>query len=124
MLSRITPQRTRMYKPPRGGAVPSHSAFTRRSKRLSSSQIIILDAPPATATIIRSEFPLYLAMQYRVAYEHSLQDTPDNFIVHVPSQLVDDVPANIPRALLPEYITNIIRKRSPQIAKIRNLRIL
>ncbi|MCS6500729.1 hypothetical protein NYD60_11955 [Burkholderia thailandensis] len=63
-------------------------------------------------------------MQYRVAYEHSLRDAPDDFIVHVPSQLVDDIPANIPRALLPEYITDIIRKRSPQIAKIRNLRIL
>jgi len=63
-------------------------------------------------------------MQYRVAYEHSLRSAPDDFIVHVPSQLVDDIPANIPRALLPEYITEIILKRSSQIAKIRNLRIL
>lgn len=63
-------------------------------------------------------------MQYRVAYEHSLRSAPDDFIVHVPSQLVDDVPANIPRALLPEYITDMILKRSSQIAKIRNLRIL
>jgi len=67
--------------------------------------------------------PLF-AMQYRVAYEHSLRSAPDDFIVHVPSQLVDDIPANIPRALLPEYITEIILKRSSQIAKIRNLRIL
>jgi hypothetical protein len=29
--------------------------------------------------------PLYLAMQYRVAYKHSLQDAPDDFIVRVPS---------------------------------------
>jgi hypothetical protein len=36
----------------------------------------------------------------------------------------DDVPANIPRALLPEYITDMILKRSSQIAKIRNLRTL
>jgi hypothetical protein len=64
---------------------------------------------------------LGLAMQYRVAYEHSLQDAPDDFIVSVPSQLVDN---NIPRALLPEYISDIIRNRSSQIAKIRNLRIL
>jgi hypothetical protein len=64
------------------------------------------------------------AMQYRVAYEHSLQDAPDDFIVSVPSQLVDDIAPNIPRALLPEYIRDIIRNRSSQIAKIRNLRIL
>lgn len=63
-------------------------------------------------------------MQYRVAYEHSLRSAPDDFIVHVPSQLVDDIPANIPRALVPEYITDIILKRSSQIAKIRNLRVL
>jgi len=63
-------------------------------------------------------------MQYRVAYEHSLRSAPDDFIVHVPSQLVDDIPANIPRALLPDYITDIILKRSSQIAKIRNLRVL
>ncbi|MFM0546982.1 hypothetical protein PQR29_19875 [Paraburkholderia strydomiana] len=63
-------------------------------------------------------------MQYRVAYEHSLRSAPDDFIVHVPSQLVDDVPANILRALLPEYITDIILKRSSQITKIGNLRIL
>lgn len=63
-------------------------------------------------------------MQYRVAYEHSLRSAPDDFVVKVPSRLVDDVPANIPRALLPEYITDMILKRSSQIAKIRNLRIL
>jgi hypothetical protein len=63
-------------------------------------------------------------MQYRVAYGHSLRSAPDDFIVHVPSQLVDDIPANIPRALLPECITDIILKRSSQSAKIRNLRIL
>lgn len=43
-------------------------------------------------------------MDYRVSYEHSLKDAPDEFIVHVPSQLVDAIPANVPRALLPEYI--------------------
>lgn len=63
-------------------------------------------------------------MDYRVSYEHSLQQAPDDFITQVPSQLVNDVPANIPRALLPEYITELILNRSPQIAKIRNLRIL
>ncbi|WP_033379783.1 hypothetical protein [Paraburkholderia caledonica] len=47
---------------------------------------------------------------------------PDDGHLHVPSQLVDDVPANIPRALLPEYITGMILKRSSQIAKVRNLR--
>ncbi|KVF15208.1 hypothetical protein WJ05_06915 [Burkholderia vietnamiensis] len=63
-------------------------------------------------------------MEYRISYEHSLASAPDDYIVHVPSQLVDDVPANIPRALLPEYIADLIRQRSPQIGKIRELRIL
>jgi hypothetical protein len=38
--------------------------------------------------------------------------------------VVEDVPANIPRALLPEGITNPILKRSARIGKIRHLRIL
>jgi hypothetical protein len=63
-------------------------------------------------------------VEYRISYEHSLASAPDDYIVHVPSQLVDDVPANIPRALLPEYIADLIRQRSPQIGKIRELRIL
>ena len=63
-------------------------------------------------------------MDYRVSYEHSLKNAPDEFIVHVPLQLVEDVPANVPRALLPEYITDLILKRSPHIGKIRYLRIL
>ena len=63
-------------------------------------------------------------MEYRVSYEHSLASAPDDYIVHVPSQLVDDIPANIPRALLPEYIADLIRQRSPQIGKIRSLRVL
>ncbi|TAM04928.1 MAG: hypothetical protein EPN70_10215 [Paraburkholderia sp.] len=63
-------------------------------------------------------------MEYRVSYEHSLASAPDDYIVNVPSQLVDGIPANIPRALLPEYITDLIRQRSPQIGKIRALRIL
>ncbi|MCA8292465.1 hypothetical protein LGN19_01545 [Burkholderia sp. AU30198] len=63
-------------------------------------------------------------MDYQVSYEHSLKGEPDAFIVQVPSQLVHDVPANISRALLPEYITERILKRSPTIGRIRNLRIL
>lgn len=63
-------------------------------------------------------------MEYRVSYEPSLASALDDYIVHVPSQLVDDIPANIPRALLPEYIADLIRQRSPQIGKIRSLRIL
>jgi len=63
-------------------------------------------------------------MDYHVSYEHSLKDDPDQFIVHVSSQLVEDVPANVPCALLPEYITDLILKRSPRIGKIRDLRIL
>ncbi|MBK5152403.1 hypothetical protein IQ285_32410 [Burkholderia sp. R-69608] len=35
-------------------------------------------------------------MQYRAAYGHSHQDAQDDFIVRVPSQFVDDVPATIP----------------------------
>ncbi|ONC71217.1 hypothetical protein [Burkholderia pseudomallei] len=63
-------------------------------------------------------------MDYRVSYEHSLKSEPDAFIVQVPSQLVQDVPGNIPRALLPEYINDLILQRSPTIGRIRNLRIL
>lgn len=63
-------------------------------------------------------------MEYRVSYEHSLASVPDNFIAQVPPQLVTDVPANIPRALLPEFISDLIRQRSPGIGRIRNLRIL
>jgi hypothetical protein len=37
---------------------------------------------------------------------------------------VEDIPANVPRALVPEYIADLIQKRSPQIGKIRNLRII
>ncbi|WP_269503940.1 hypothetical protein [Burkholderia sp. IMCC1007] len=63
-------------------------------------------------------------MDYRVSYEHSLQSDPDRLIVQVPSQLVEGIPPNIPRALLPEYITDLILQRSPGIGRIRNLRVL
>ncbi|CAB3774887.1 hypothetical protein [Paraburkholderia humisilvae] len=63
-------------------------------------------------------------MDYRVSYEHSLSANPNEFVVKVPSQLIVDVPANIPRALLPEFIANLIMQRSPQIGRIRNLRLL
>jgi hypothetical protein len=63
-------------------------------------------------------------MDYRVSYEHSLKSAPDEFIVQVPAQLVEGVPANVPRALLAEYITELILQRSPAIGKIRHLRIL
>lgn len=63
-------------------------------------------------------------MDYRVSYEHSLKSEPDAFIVQVPSQLVQEVPGNIPRALLLEYITDLILQRSPTIGRIRNLRII
>jgi hypothetical protein len=71
-----------------------------------------------------SPFEVKTVMDYRVSYEHSLKNAPDEFIVHVPSQLVEDIPASVPRALLPEYIADLIQKRSPQIGKIRYLRIL
>ena len=63
-------------------------------------------------------------MEYRVSYEHSFANAPDEFIAHVPCQVVDDVPANVPRALLAEFITDLILKRSPGIGKIRNFRLL
>jgi hypothetical protein len=63
-------------------------------------------------------------MDYRVSYEHSLASAPEDFIAKVPSQLVEGVPANIPRALLPEFISDLIRKRSVRIGKIRKLRLL
>ncbi|KVE52968.1 hypothetical protein WI94_19355 [Burkholderia vietnamiensis] len=57
-------------------------------------------------------------MEYRISYEHSLASAPDDYIVHVPSQLVDDVPANIPRALLPEYIADLIFPDGTQVKDI------
>lgn len=63
-------------------------------------------------------------MEIRVAYEHSLASAPEEFIVQVPAQLVTDIPANVPRALLPEFVASLIIERSPTIGKIRNLRIL
>ena len=63
-------------------------------------------------------------MDYRVSYEHSLASAPDDFIVQVPSQQVTGVPVTVPRALLPEFLAGLIRQRSPQIGRIRHLRIL
>ena len=59
-----------------------------------------------------------------ISYEHSLASAPEDYIAKIPSQVVKDVPANIPRALLPEYIADLILKRSARIGKIRHLRIL
>lgn len=63
-------------------------------------------------------------MKFCVSYEHSLSSAPDDFIVQVPAQIVEDVPANVPRALLPEFIARLILQRSPRIGRIRNLRVL
>ncbi|XXA12195.1 hypothetical protein P5X00_14555 [Paraburkholderia sp. A2RO-4L] len=63
-------------------------------------------------------------MEYRVSYEYSLASAPHDFIAHVPSRIVSDVPANIPRALLPEYIADLILKRSPHMGNVRKVRIL
>ena len=63
-------------------------------------------------------------MDYRVSYKHSVASAPDDFIVQVPGQMISDVPASVPRALLPEFIADPIRERSPRIGRIRNLRIL
>ncbi|PZR44284.1 MULTISPECIES: hypothetical protein [Paraburkholderia] len=63
-------------------------------------------------------------MDYQVSYEHSLASAPNDFIVQVPSQLVADVPVTVPRALLPEFLADLIQQRSPTIGRIRNLRIL
>lgn len=63
-------------------------------------------------------------MEYRVSYEYSLASAPHDFIAHVPSQILSDVPPNISRALIPEYVTDLILKRSPHIGKVRNLRVL
>ncbi|MEX3930369.1 hypothetical protein AB4Y32_00895 [Paraburkholderia phymatum] len=52
------------------------------------------------------------------AYENRLKGASDQFIVNVPSQLVENVPANVPRALLPGYITDLILQRSPQIGRV------
>lgn len=54
---------------------------------------------------------------YRVSYEHYVASASDGCIAQVPSQVIDDVPANIPRALLPEYITDLILKRFARVGK-------
>jgi hypothetical protein len=64
------------------------------------------------------------SMDCRVSYEHSPASAPEDFIVKVPSQLVEGVPTNIPRARRPEFISDLIRKRSVHIGKIRKLRLL
>jgi hypothetical protein len=80
---------------------------------------------PLIKSGVTTTFPgAWPIMDYRVSYEHSLASAPDDYIAKVPSQVVEDVPANIPRALLPEYITDLILKRSARIGKIRYLRIL
>ncbi|RQU27466.1 hypothetical protein DF147_35250 [Burkholderia cenocepacia] len=50
--------------------------------------------------------------------------TPQWNIAQVPSQVIDDVPENVPSVLLLEYLANPPLKRSPDIGKIRNLRPL
>ncbi len=45
---------------------------------------------------------------HRVRYEHGLENDPDSFIVEIPVPLVTNVPASVPRALPPEFITNLI----------------
>jgi hypothetical protein len=61
---------------------------------------------------------------YRVSYEYSLAIAPNDDISHVPSQLVGNVPATILRALLGEFIADLLLKRSPQMGRIRLLRML
>ncbi|MBA9947208.1 hypothetical protein D7207_27435 [Burkholderia cepacia] len=63
-------------------------------------------------------------MEYHVTYEYSLCNAPDDYIGTVPSQLVQEVPSNIPPVLLPEFIKSRILERSPQIGNIRRLQIL
>jgi hypothetical protein len=72
-----------------------------------------------------NDFPWSFAiMDYLVSYEHSPSSPPDDYIAKIPSPVVKDLPANIRRGLLPEYIDDLIRKRSARIGKIRHLRIL
>ncbi|CAN7795873.1 hypothetical protein LJR034_004079 [Caballeronia sp. LjRoot34] len=61
--------------------------------------------------------------EYQVRVEHIQASAPCDHIACVPSQVVEDVPANHPRAPLPEYITDLILKHSTRIGKIRHLRI-
>ncbi|MBN3785566.1 hypothetical protein [Burkholderia sp. Ac-20353] len=63
-------------------------------------------------------------MDYRVSDEHSFRTSPDAFVAQVASQLVTGVPATVPRALLPEFIAALICERSPDIGRIRHLRLL
>ena len=62
-------------------------------------------------------------MNYRVSYKHNLESAPYDYIARVPSRAVEEVPANLPAALLPEYVTDFILKHSTRIGKLRHLRI-
>jgi hypothetical protein len=100
--------------------LPSLSAFagSRLLDHQSSRQLLIESVAQRISVGAR------LIMEYRVSFEHSLASAPNDFIARITSHRVDDVPANIPRALLAEFIADLILKRSPQIGRIRDLRIL
>lgn len=61
-------------------------------------------------------------MEIRVNYEHSLASAPKEFIVHVPSRVITDVPVNVPGALLPEpYIPPRRSVAAPRWAIVDNI---
>ena len=98
--------------------MPDHQKGTgvcARDERLIRPHIAYTDAPERCEP--RPSWTL-------VSYEQSLTSALDDYIAKVLSQVVEDVPANTSRALLPEDITNPILKRSARIGKIRHLRIL
>jgi hypothetical protein len=109
-----------------GGEPKQHFSNAQQGDRASRDTLLQHHAlsPRALHALLTITAPNEANMEIRVSYEHSLAIAPEEYIVHVPSQLVTDVPANVPRALLPEFIANLIVERSPSIGKIRNLRIL
>jgi len=75
-------------------------------------------------TGVSNVFGSQFIMDFRISYEHSLASDPNDYVIQVPAQLVDDVLANIPHELLAEFITGILLTRPPKIGKIRHLRML
>jgi hypothetical protein len=106
-----------MQKAARGGLLQMSGRTTPHYKKCSTN-------PPERTGPLPTTTNQGSRMDYRVSYEHSLASDPDVFIVQVPAQVITDVPATVPRALLPEFIADLIRQRSPRIGKIRNLRVL
>ena len=93
-----------MQKAARGGLLRNVGAQERPTTKLYASSARNSRTQAGCSGISSGALPATTQqgnrMDYRVSYEHSLASDPDAFIVHVPGQVITDVPATVPRALL------------------------